>query len=505
MLRGTSRPESLPTHDTQAMKAMRVRALTSTRCTRACALQVRNGQEHTQRFGDLESGGSSCSLEVLGHSYGLATGDSLPSCCCCLSMATVACGVLSNGVVADIDDYSCCSRRSSGLSALCFTSGTCWPMWGQSGFCTSCCKDDDSLTSRGQSGTSATCYQCLRSLPMSSPLESDEKKNGDEASEDCSCGGAEIMNKIMQTIRDQAYAECKGCTVGQMMGKRWESLVVGWTFALNLIIEELPEFVEAKRYQNCLEVVQVRDFLVECLLGQALRMVRLCCFLEKTGVIAEIYENEEAGLCDHTMHGKLRGGMQEPGYEDNDWIVVKKSKKNLEEMKKLPPKKTFYGKAKFNFDALAAASPGNAEEASWECNSCDSSSKDSEETQEAEVLRGGALGSATTNRKRQVADAVGQMEAILQSLQTQRPAEASQDEIGAIINDMKKTLAKWEETKPTKEEMKGQIATLLGRMKTSAGDDGPTSKPATTRQSFYTEFQKEAVRKYEENRLQRRW
>ena len=92
MLRGTSRLESLPTHDTQAMKAMRVRALTSTRCTRACALQVRNGQEHTQRFGDLESGGSSCSLEVLGHSYGLATGDSLPSCCCCLSMATVACG-----------------------------------------------------------------------------------------------------------------------------------------------------------------------------------------------------------------------------------------------------------------------------------------------------------------------------------------------------------------------------------------------------------------------------
>lgn len=337
---------------------------------------------------------------------------------------------------------------------------------------------------------------------MRSPLDRDEKHIGNEASDNVSSGGvsrAEVMNKTMQTIRDQAYAECKGCTVGQLMGKSWEKLVVGWTFALNRIIEEMPEYVEAKRFQSSLEVVEARDFFVECLLGQALRMVRLCCFLEKTGVIAEIHENEDGSLCDHMMHGKLRGGMQEPGYDDNDWIVVKRTRKNPEEPTKLTPKKTFYSRAKFNFDVLAAASPGNAEEASWECNSCESSSKDSEETQETEVLRGGALGSATTNRKRQVADAVGQMEAILQSLQTQRPAEASQDEIGAIINDMKKTLAKWEENKPTKEEMKGQIATLLGRMKTSTGDDGPTSKPATTRQSFYTEFQKEAVRKYEEN------
>ena len=210
--------------------------------------------------------------------------------------------------------------------------------------------------------------------------------------------------------------------------------------------------------------------------------------------------------------GALRGGVNA-----NRFALLAEEEDCGEEPQ---PKKSFYGKVRINIEAVKSASMcqsdisdakshseledfeevvntaalGNADEAPRD--SCDHDEED---------LRGGALGSSTTQKKKQVAEAVQQMEGILQALQTQ---PEQQDEADGIINEMKKLVKAWEEKKPQKEDMKKQIEEMVKKLKGSGdGNSNAATSSAphqpSKRQSFYTEFHQKAVAKAEERQQQK--
>ena len=229
-----------------------------------------------------------------------------------------------------------------------------------------------------------------------------------------------------------------------------------------------------------------------------------------------------------TVSGSLRGGMagnrfavlaEEDEVEDagssesqseSGWTLVQKKKK-----------KSYYSKVKINISAVKSP-PGSLSDLS------DGSSTEDEKVQEApyaksaalgnmedmtrdscgnedELLRGGALGASTTAKKKQVAEAVQQMENILQSLQTQ--ADQPQDEADGLILEMKKMVKAWEDKKPMKDEMRRQIEEMVKKLKGN-GDGATSSQPSSgpqqpsRRQSFYAEFHKKAVEQAEERMQQ---
>ena len=74
-------------------------------------------------------------------------------------------------------------------------------------------------------------------------------------------------------------------------------------------------------------------------------------------------------------------------------------------------------------------------------------------------LRGGAGGSAATTRKRQVTDAVQQMQEILNGLLTQPDGE--NDEVGVLGQRIEEeAVKKWEHNKPTKDEVRDNLAKI---------------------------------------------
>ena len=195
-------------------------------------------------------------------------------------------------------------------------------------------------------------------------------------------------------------------------------------------------------------------------------------------------------------------------HQSDEWIVVQRTKKG----------KSFYDKVKINMNAVQNRSGCHSDTSGMRSSSDDEDSEDGANTaalgnmedmtrdscgQEEEKLRGGALGSSTTQKKKQVAEAVQQMEGILRNLQTQ----TDQDEAEGIISDMKKMVKAWEDKKPQKDEMKKQMEEMINKLKAS-GDGGSTPAPnsgtsqPSRRQSFYAEFHQKAVEKVEERMQQ---
>ena len=202
-------------------------------------------------------------------------------------------------------------------------------------------------------------------------------------------------------------------------------------------------------------------------------------------------------------------------HQTGEWIVVQRTKKG-----KQPQRKSFYDSVKINVNAVKDMSVCHSDTSGMRSCSEDEESEDGANTaalgnmedmtrdscgQEEEELRGGALGSSTTQKKKQVADAVQQMEGILRNLQTQPDQH---DEAESIINDMKKMIKAWEDKKPQKEQIKKQIEEMINKMKGS-GDGGSTpaansgSAQPSRRQSFYAEFHQKAVEQAEERMQQK--
>ena len=374
------------------------------------------------------------------------------------------------------------------------------------------------------------------------------------------------------------------------MGKRWDGMIIAWTYALHQVFEAMPEYSSARDEYGNFQANYVKDHMIECLMGQALHLVRLVAFMEKMGMIIEIQKEQvepNHDGCDQMMHhhddnndsidalikdqsldssdldekavqkfsyyGKiklnlnavqfenqgdaekmassgvevasgnaeeaprdhqytrlqaaglhgdysssLRGGME----QEDDWKVVQRKKRGAS--------KSFYKGVVWNIKALEARSGAlgvedsqdgafqEDESAAWDISEVDSRDSPSHggESSQDEELRGGAGGAATTNRKRQVAEAIGQMESILSGLQTQ-PDDKHADETEEVLGEFKRLVKTWEDKKPSKDEMKKQVEGLLKKLKAMSE---PVVEPPkkSERQSFYDEFHKKAQEKAEE-------
>ena len=392
----------------------------------------------------------------------------------------------------------------------------------------------------------------------------------------------DLVSKVMWVVKQQVIKEFDEMTMAEMMGKKGSMVLFAWAYSLAQVLDASPEMVQMRQAKDgCHGVTSMTDFIVNEACGLAFGWSRFLSFMMKKQmvVIADEEEilKEGADLCDPLMHDQLRGGMTNQPEDEalRDWIVCKRTKPNTsagysgdvedaesrkdrkQEEKKSKgglvtlagaasgalrggvnanrfallaededgeeepqPKKSFYGKVKFNMEAVKSASVcqsdisdassyseladseevvntaalGNADEAPRD--SCD---------QDEEDLRGGALGSSTTQKKKQVAEAVQQMEGILQALQTQ---PEQQDEADGIIKQMKKMIKAWEEKKPQKEDMKKQIEEMVKKLK-SSGDGNSNAATSSApnqpsrRQSFYAEFHQKAVEKAEERNQQK--
>ena len=363
------------------------------------------------------------------------------------------------------------------------------PLSRRSGFSTSC---SDSLRQ--------TCLPLTQSLQSSLSLEPLEEKCGGDGGFSATAS----LSKMMGLVRQQALVECRSWSIADLMGARWTELAFRWTWEIKCLLDGFPEFQKGNWADECNQMVLCKDHVLECLMGQALDMVRITSFMEKKGLIAVLQDGDsgaedDSNLSDPQMHELLRGGMKQGGNQADEevegWKVVTRSKRK--QSQKL---KSYYSNVRCNLSAVKAA-PGSMEDMSWDSHSTEEDTTSEDQSD----LRGGALGSSTTGKKRQVTEAIGQMEAILAGLQTQ-PSEsggaAASAEVDDMIKEFKDVLDQWEAKKPTKEEIKKQIGKLLEKMKGSQGEGGSTStsstRPQSARQTFYAEFQKEAIRKAEE-------
>jgi len=397
----------------------------------------------------------------------------------------------------------------------------------------------------------------------------------------------DVIPRVQNVIKEKFVEERRNWCIKELMGKKWQGLVVAWSSVLYAVCENMPEYVATNESKEGGHIKPLLDEIVGCLMGQAIDMVRLTIFLEKKGMVCEVEGLEESGEgkdiddVQHfgKLHGMFRGGMM-----SEDWIINKRFKtadggyieiedegldfkggnwtcdqlmhgqKNAEEedgdkeakteqtealgnaeeatrdlrmlgeglkqgsrlrgggrnhhhhhigdgwieIKKKGAKqerKSYYKNVKCNLAAVdVSMSP-------WECGSTendDSSGKESEIGNEDLGLRGGGGGSATTTRKRQVTDAVEQMQEILKSLQTQPDGD---DEVGTLVKDLKEIVKKWENHKPTKDEVKDNLAKIIEKIKGQAEmpkqetAERPKGEP---KQSFYNAFHKKASEKVEE-------
>jgi len=393
----------------------------------------------------------------------------------------------------------------------------------------------------------------------------------------------DVIPRVMCAIKQKFIEESRKVTIQELMGKKWQSMVVAWTTVLYAVCEQMPEFVENDKHKEGGHAKPFLDEIVSCLLGQAIDMIRLTAFLEKKGMVCEVEQqdsdgvdavqyhdklhgklrggmvsedwiinkrfktmdgdyieiedegldyqggkglkiNEGIGPCDHLMHGQkteepkaeteqtealgsaeeapqdlgklgtglarsncLRGGAKNHCHIGDGWIEIRK--KGRQE------KKSYYQNVKCNIEAVGK-SMGTWDSRSLETEGSTDSASDI--CQDEFELRGGAGGSATTTRKRQVTDAVEQMQEILKSLQTQPDGD---DEVGMLVKDLKDTVKKWENQKPTKDEVKDNLAKMIEKIKGKA--EAPVKETAERpkgepKQSFYNAFHKFASEKAEE-------
>ena len=403
----------------------------------------------------------------------------------------------------------------------------------------------------------------------------------------------DVIPRVMNVIREKFVEESRKCSIKELMGKKWQGMVVAWSHVLYAVCEQMPEYVAANQSKEGDQVRPLLDQIVGCLMGQAIDMVRLTAFLEKKGMIMEVEQEkiEEAAPSVGSLHDKLRGGMNNgEAYvayrcmdEYNDWIINKRFKKNETERVEIedegldpthrekPCDQQMHGHenaeargAKHEAISKQTVAQGNAEAASqdfsllgnglqmvniprggaknhshigdgWfevkkkggkqqkksyyqnvKCNiaavdvsmgSSDSRSTENEDSIDGESdickddleLRGGAGGSAATTRKRQVTDAVEQMQEILNGLLTQPDGE--NDEVGVLVKELKEAVKKWEHHKPTKDEVRDNLAKFIEKIKGTA--EAPKQETAERpkgepKQSFYNAFHKMASEKAEE-------
>lgn len=383
----------------------------------------------------------------------------------------------------------------------------------------------------------------------------------------------------MRVVKLQVMSEFDQMTIADMMGKKGNMVLFAWAHTLVQVMDASPEMLQMRQAKDgCHGVKSMIDFIVNEACGMAFGWNRFLSFMMKKHMVVfaeeEEIAKEAAGHCDLLMHDQLRGGMnnQQDEEELRDWIVCKRTKPNTaagfsgsdgavdkrkeenpksnkgfdrsagvasgalsggvngnrfallaeeDNMDDEPqPKKSFYGKVKFNMEAVKSASMCQSDISDARSKSemedmdemaniaalgnADEAPRDSY-GQDEEDLRGGALGSSTTQKKKQVAEAVQQMEGILQALQTQPD---QQDEADSIISEMKKMVKAWEEKKPQKEDMKKQIEDMVKKMKSNGeGNSNAATSSApnqpSRRQSFYAEFHQKAVEKAEERNQQK--
>ena len=148
----------------------------------------------------------------------------------------------------------------------------------------------------------------------------------------------DVIPRVLNVIREKFVEESKKCSINELMGKKWQGMVVAWSHVLYAVCEQMPEYVAANQSKEGDQVRPLLDQIVGCLMGQAIDMVRLTAFLEKKGMIIEVEQEkiEETEPAVGTLHEKLRGGMNNgEAYvayrcmdEYNDWIINKRVKKN---------------------------------------------------------------------------------------------------------------------------------------------------------------------------------
>ena len=404
-----------------------------------------------------------------------------------------------------------------------------------SGFSTLCCSTWRS------SGNSATC--CATTLRSGSGATSCDSTSASGCSsfvdEQGMTGEMKLETQTLHQLQDEAVSaalvlmmhqgkeavieEVEGWTKEQLTGRKWNGLVARWTFLIHHMVGSIPRchlggcdsFNDEKKW------IGVASELV---MEGIFNMVKEVTYFVKTGCldVAESTEKCEAlgdGLheaaegaaevetelgsdnkvvCDQQMHAQLRGGMMAQGEQD-DWKTVGRSKGGI--------KKSFYGHKPLNLKAVQSstcesrtgkahagfAALGSVEDTSWDSN-------DSVESDSGNELRGGAGGSATTQRKKQVSEAVTKMEDILNGLLHTQKDNNEADEVESVLTDFRKIVESWDANKPTKADLKSQLEVMLGKLKSNmaAGSSEQHAPQTSRRQSFYTEFHKKAQEQLDE-------
>ncbi len=328
---------------------------------------------------------------------------------------------------------------------------------------------------------------------------------------------ASLLGEMVGHCKSMVMEEINHWSKDQLTGKQWNGLIVRWATMLHFMIGQLPIHGTLRMEDEAIKEKKMQDHLTEQVMAYIFYMTKETVFFKNAGCIMvceaidcdgigedqkveeehfqksrEHADVESAAHVKTDSHptGCLRGGAKGFTEQEDGWVVVQRVKSNNAEK----PTKSYYKNVKLNLAGMAA--PGSAEEkcASWD--SLTSESAESSELEEDEELRGGAGGSSATQRKRQVNEAVAQMENILQGLQTQADA-SNPDEVDVLIKGFKDLMKSWEEKKPSKDEIKHQISTVMSKLKETVAEneEKTTRKPPSARQSFYAEFHQKALEK----------
>ena len=320
----------------------------------------------------------------------------------------------------------------------------------------------------------------------------------------------EVMGAWIGHSQALVLEEVKHWSNVQVTGKAWQGLIARWAFQVRFLVEQLPLNGKCWWEKDKIHAEKIKEFVEEFLMDRVFNMMKEVVFFQNAKcIIVSEAQGHDAEVNDHLDRGEpirkseehgdvglscqpnqvscLRGGARGVVEQEDGWVVIQRSKSKPVEQQK--SKKSYYRNVKLNLAGMTAL--GSAEE---DCASRDSLRSEVDENEEE--LRGGAGGSAATARKRQVTEAVAQMESILQGLQTQETS--GPDDVDELLQSFKELLTGWESKKPSKDEVRKQINSLLTKLKSSAAASDEQPKKPSARQSFYTEFHKKAMEKAEE-------